>query len=55
MHMIHIPEPRLSELLLVSIFKVRIMLIASISIIQSIESHYRSWKIQLVGRGGIEE
>ncbi|MDQ3836295.1 MAG: hypothetical protein M3270_05095 [Thermoproteota archaeon] len=53
-HMIHILEPRLSELLLTPVFKVSIMPIASISIKRSIKNDSRSWKIQPFG-GGIEE
>jgi hypothetical protein len=38
--MIHVPEPRLSEHLLASIFEARIILIAIVSLVPCIENHY---------------
>ena len=46
MHMLVVAEPILSELLLTYVFQLRTILVASNSIMQSIENNYHPWKIQ---------
>lgn len=46
MHMLVVAEPLRSELPLTYVFQLGTILVASISIMQSIENNYHPWKIQ---------